>query len=398
MTLYKYKAIRKDGTLCKGSFVAQNVHEFKNHLHESGLSLISASKKINFMVPRKVKSQLLIELCFHLEQFELAGIPLLESLETFLKSQNSSKLKTMLTEIIEDVEGGLLFSEALEKHPSVFDPVFRSLIIVGEKTGELSLVLHQIYKHLKWKEKIQGQTIKAFRYPLIIALLLFALICILMATLVPELLVFIKNFGGELPTSTFFFISFSNFLSNHFNCILFTFVVTIPSLILFVRFHPKGLIWKDYFLDRLPILRGLYFKSNLTRFCHVFSVLFGNEVDILQALKIAKGPIKHRRLYLSLERVESLIKEGYLLSEAFQYVGIFPSILIRMVSIGEKTSSLQKTLLQVTNYFNTSLKRQVDHLLGLIEPFMVLSIGLALVGIIYSFILPLYNAFTILDY
>jgi len=271
-------------------------------------------------------------------------------------------------------------------------------VTVGEKTGRLSSVLHQLFHHLKWIDEIQAQIFKAIRYPLIMGSVLCASLLILMTVLVPELVAFIKNFSGELPTSTRLLIAFSGFLSDHIFLIFVIAGMILALLLTFFQFHPKGHIWKVRFLDGLPVIGPLRQKVVLACFCHVFAVMFESGLDILQALQTARKFLRYGQMYHALENVEMFVREGFCISDAFQKVGFSPPIMERMIRVGEQTSSLQKTLLHVKEYFDTILKRQVDHAVGLIEPLMILCVGMVMAGIIYSVFLPLYDSLSVLDY
>jgi type IV pilus assembly protein PilC len=397
MTLYSYRAVSKDGILQKGTLETISSRELKVCLRERDLSLISYSTIRFSLLPRKIKPLALMDLCLHLEQFEEAGIPLKESLEELKLAENNKKLKSTLVEIIHDVENGHLLSKAFAKHPFVFDSIFVGLISVGEKTGRLSFVFHQLFYHLKWIDDIKAQTLKALRYPLIMTAVLLIVMILLMTILVPELVTFIQDFSEDLPFSTWLLIWISHFLTNHYLLIFLAISSIVIPMGLFLKFHITGPIWKDRLLTLIPFFGPLRRKLFLARFCHIFAVLFESGVDILQALQIARRSLVQGQIQQEIERIEVLVREGHTLSTAFQKSGFFPSIVVRMIKVGEQTSSLHKTLLHVKTYFDTSLKREVDHVVGLIEPLMVLSVGCLMGWIIYALFLPLYDTLTLLD-
>ncbi|MBP9692537.1 MAG: type II secretion system F family protein [Alphaproteobacteria bacterium] len=398
MTLYRYKALTSNGELQKGHIEAHSSIALKTTLRQQGLSLITYSKEHSFLFLRKISSRALMDLCLHLEQFEGAGIPLKESLRELCQAEIPPKLKTVLFEIVQDVEGGILFSKALAKHPFVFDPIFVGLVAIGEKTGQVSFVLQQLSQHLKWADEVKAQTVKALRYPCIMAVVLLAVIVILMTVLVPELVAFIESFSGDLPPSTRILISFSGFLSRH----LFLIFLSVGGLLIlffgFFKLHPKGALWKDLLLRGIPLIGRLRQELITGRFCHIFAVLFESGIDILEALQTARQSLGSGQIAYALKDVETFVRDGHTLSRAFQKTGFFPPLVIRMLKMGEQTSSLQKTLLHVKDYYDTALKRQVDHMVGLIEPFMILSVGLIMGWIIYSVFLPLYDVLSTLDY
>lgn len=386
MTLYNYKAAAKNGTIHKGQLEASSKAVLKVHLQQMELSLIATS--LNFSFPkRKVKPRALMDLCLHLEQFEKAGIPLLETLDDLTQSQTSPRLKAILKLVYKDVDGGNPLSKALSKHPTVFDSVFIGLISAGEKTGQLAFVLHHLFQHLKWMDVMQAQIFKALRYPLIMMLVLMGVFMSLMTTLVPELVKFMEDFAGDLPLVTRLLIG----LSDNFSL----FLLCVFSLILLCVGLFKA---RPALMDHIPFFGPLRHKIALARFCHVFAVMFEGGIDILEALQTARSHLKEGQMHHALERAERLIQEGHTLSSAFQQTGFFPPLVIHMIRIGEKTSSLQTTIHHVKEYFDTILKRQVDHTVSLLEPVMTLCIGGFMGWIIYAIFIPLYDTFTVLDY
>ncbi|MBY0501810.1 MAG: type II secretion system F family protein [Alphaproteobacteria bacterium] len=397
MTLYSYKAISKDGILQKGMLDTISSRELKTFLRERDLSLISYSTSRFSLFSRKVKPLALMDLCLHLEQFEEAGIPLKESLEELKITENNKKLKSTLINVIQDIENGYLLSKSFARHPLVFDSIFIGLISVGEKTGRLSFVFHQLFCHLKWIDEVKAQTLKALRYPFIMATVLLTVMILLMTILVPELVTFIQDFSEDLPSSTWVLIWSSRFLTDNLLLIFLAMSFIVAPVWFFLKLHRTGPIWKDRLLTLIPFFGSLRQKLFLARFCHVFAILFESGVDILQALRIARRSLSPGQIQQEIERIETLVREGQTLSMAFQKSDFFPSIVVRMIKLGEQTSSLHKTLLHVKTYFDTTLKREVDHIVGLIEPLMILSVGCLMGWIIFALFLPLYDTLTFLD-
>ncbi len=401
MTLYRYKALGKEGILHKGRVEAASSADLKRCLDDLGLSLITYSSSFQGMpsfFTRKIKTRSLMDLCLHLEQFEKAGIPLKESLEELFSVQDSPMLKMTLSEVIQDVDRGLLFSKALARHPRVFDSIFVGLIAVGEKTGRLSFVLQHLVQHLKWLDEVQAQIFKAFRYPLFMLVFLGGAIVMLMTVLVPELIAFMQSFRGDLPLSTRVLIAVSSFLSRY----LLFLVSGIGGLgtlgLVILKVHPQGGLWKSRLQERLPLLGPLQHKLAMARFCHLFSVMVGGGIDILQALHTARQSLGVGSLSSTLHDVERLVREGNPLSRALEKGGGFPPMVIRMIRMGEQTSSLHANLLHVKDYFDTTLKRQVDHMVGLIEPMMIFTVGGVMAWIVYSVFVPLYETLAMMDY
>ncbi len=403
MTLYRYRA-GKEGTLHRGVVEASSPLDLKLRLQELGLSLITYSRtRVTFqdifsLFSHKIKARTLMDFCVHLEQFENAGIPLKESLEDLTDTQENPLFKKILLTVLRDVERGVLFSKALAKHPSSFDSIFVGLISVGEKTGRLSFVLHHLITHLKWEDEVYAKIFKALRYPLIMAGLLFICLVILMGFFIPELVSFILSFRGELPLSTRILISVSSFLSENILLVLSGGGIAYALTVAFLKGHPKGGLWKSQMGEAFPLIGPLRRKLALSQFFHLFSIMVGGGVDSLQTLSIAQKSLGSKALKETLANVEVLVREGHTLSSAFERTCVFPPMVIRMIKVGEKTSSLEHNLVAVKEYFDTTLRRQVDHLLGLLEPLMLLIVGLIMGWIVIAVFLPLYETLTMVEY
>lgn len=396
MTLYRYKAISKEGILQQGFIEAPSAKEVRTTLQLLNLSPISYSR--DFLSLLKIKTKTLLELSLHLEQFERAGIPLKDSLEELKNAQNSAHLRSLITHVLTSLECGDLFSTALSKHPQVFDSIFVSLVMMGEKTGHMTFAYQHLIQHLKWVETFHSQTAKALRYPFILSIVLMILLVTLLTFLVPQLLQFFQGPSVTLPLSTLILITLSDFLSNHLFVLLIGVMGCFFLLILIFKSHPNGALWKDWIFNKIPFVGCLRKSLFLTRFFHIFSTLFESGIDILQALQVARKSLPPGQMSLALENLEALVKEGFSLSKAFQKVGLFPSIVIRMIKIGEQTSSLPKILSHLKDHFDQNLKRQVDSMLSYLEPIMIFIMGFMMTWIVYAVFLPLYDTLSTLDH
>lgn len=398
MTLYRYKAFDDEGIIHKGVIEASSLETLRDSLCAQNLSLVSHSRDLSFFFKGRPSPKALMDICLHLEQFENAGIPLIESLEELQKTQSSQKLKSILEEVKMSVKGGNLLSQAFSKHSQFFDAVFIGMIAAGEKTGKLTLSYHQLSQHLKWLDEIQAQTLKAFRYPLIITAVFTVMLFTLLVILLPEIAKFMEMSSTPLPWSIKTLLALSHFMTNHgffFSLLLLSLGFSLTG---FLHIHPKGPYWRSHFLDHIPGLGHLRKSLDLTRFSHVFSLTYSSGINILYALETTRNTIKPGRLHETIKLLETDIREGLSLSMALQKTSLFPSFMIRMIQIGERTSSLERSLLYIKDSFDTALKRRVDHFIGFIEPSMFVFVGLVLAWTVSSIFLPLYETISTLDY
>ncbi|EKE09582.1 MAG: hypothetical protein ACD_16C00132G0004 [uncultured bacterium] len=398
MTLFRYKALGPNGIIHKGVIEASSIAVLNLFFHERHLSPISYFVHFSWPFKKKLSPKTLRDMCLHLEQFERAGVSLIESLEELAKAFPSRQLQPVLKEIINNVNAGLLLSQALAKHPRLFDRAVVGLISAGEKTGHLSETYAHLTNHLEWVDDIQAQTVKALRYPLIIAGVLTILIFCFLFFLVPEIVKFMSMASIPLPWSIEALLHISTFLESR-SCVLFLLLILLSCASIGVfYFHPQGRLWKGALLESLPILGHLRKSINLVRFSHVFSLSVNNGIEILEALQITRETLKGGSLSTAIISVETFIKEGLTLSQAMEKAKAFPSFMIRMVARGEQTSCLDKSLLHIKESLETALKRRVDHLISVIEPFLIIFFALILFWLVASIFLPLYETLSTLDY
>ncbi len=397
MTLYRYKAAGKDGSIHKGNIEASSIIDLRNRLTSMDLSLIFASKCLGFSYKPKLKLQVLLEIFNHLEQFERAGISLKESLIELQKSHGRPKLKKYLFQILEDINGGHLLSKALSNYPHIFDSILVSLVKAGEKTGDISKAYHEVVEYLQWIDNLQSQTLKALRYPLMIALVLGGVMVMLVTLLVPELVSCFQVSVTSLPLSTRILLLCSTFLSDHLLGLVLCFIGLFIVVSGIFRFYPKGFHWKDWILMQIPLVGPIRKTLFLSRFFHIFSTLFKEKIEIREALEITCHSLSLSHKAPAIKKIVQHIHEGLSLSKAFEKVQTFPSIVIRMIHIGEKTSSLDKTLFHLKAHFDSRLQKQVERLVSSIEPIMLCILGLILMWIVCAIFLPLYDSFSTLD-
>jgi len=398
MTIYRYKALTPGGLVVTGKLEAVSKQALSASLYDQGISLISFApvRRLSFF-ERPIRLRSLRELCLHLEQCAKAGLPLKESVAEMAAIQDSPKLKTILEGVGRDLESGRSLSASLAKYPAVFDAVFVGVVRVGETTGQLALSFEQLGHHLKWVDEVQTQLIKALRYPLMMLILLGVVIYTLLSLVVPELVTFIQSTAVSLPFSTRLFIHLSEGLAAAFRVIVpFLLGGGLGVSILF-KYHPKGADWKGRFQQKLPFLGSLQTQFSLVRFCHLFAILFGSGIDVLQSLQTAREGLSPGVLPHAVRRVEYLVREGSSLSSAFEQVAVFPPLVVRMIRMGERTSALGQNLFHVKEYVDAVFKRRIDHLLSLLGPAMILVLGLLMGWIVYAIFLPLYDTLLLLD-
>ena len=394
MPSFSYKAVDDDGKIQTGQVDAANATDLEQRLSRIGLYLISskaASGKPSLLLKGKVKRQDLITFCFHLEQLSKAGVPLLEGLSDLRDSIEHPRFKEIVAGIIEQIEGGSTFSNAMASYPTVFEPIFVSLIRAGEETGQLAEVFKKLTETLKWQDELAAHTKKLLMYPAFVGTVIGGVVFFLMIYLVPQLVSFIKNMEGELPFHTKALIVVSDVFVNYWYLILaFPVVLVIGVKIMLqtserFRFRMDG--WKLNAWLIGPVLR----KIILARFATFFAMMYGAGITILDSIKISESIAGNLVIADGLKRVGAQIAEGQGFTASFQNVGLFPPLVIRMMRVGETTGALDTAMLNVSYFYDREVKESIERVQAMIEPIMTVTMGLILGWVMLSVIGPIYD-------
>ncbi len=383
---------------------AANEVDLYNQLQSAGMELIQAlplTKKKGVLAGvirlNKVKVRDLIQLFMHLDQMQNAGVSMLDSLSDIRDTTDNDQLRDMMTEIHRDVSEGSSFSEALAEHPKVFTNLYISLVAAGEETGDLSASYQQLIKYLKWIDKMQARIRKATRYPMILVAVVILTVVVMMGMVVPQIVGFIKNLDQELPFYTTALMATSDFFKAYWWAILSAPVVATIALMILRRLSKDLRYRTDVMALSAPLFGPLIRKINIARFSQTFGALFASGIDVLQGLEHAGKTISNLAISEALEGVQEQVKAGSPLSEAFNASGEFPSMVVRMLKVGEESGNLTVVLDQVAEFYTADVDEAVEGLIAMIEPFLTAILGGMILWIAVAVFGPIYASFENLD-
>ena len=394
MAAYQYKAIDKTGRPARGKLDAANEVDLELRLKKMGLDLIisrAARSHGTSVSGGNITRQDLITFCFDLEQVSRAGIPLLDGLRDLREGTENPRFREILTSVLEDIEGGKTLSQALRGYPRVFDPVFVSLIRAGELSGTLTEVFENLGATLKWQDELVSQTRRLLVYPSFVLVVVTGVMIFLLLYLVPQVTQLLKTMGMELPIQTRILIGLSNFTASWWPALLFVPIVTAIGITFTVRTRPRARYLFDYALLHLPLTGEILQKIIIARFANFFALMYRSGITILDAVKTSEGIVGNRVVADGLQRAGQQINSGESMSEAFQNLGMFPPLVIRMLRVGESTGALDTALMNVTYFYNRDVRDSVDKALRLLEPTLTLVLGAMLGLILFSVLTPVYD-------
>lgn len=395
MSLYAYKAMNAAGRTVVGRMDAINTVDLEMRLKRMDLDFINGEpvkQGIRFGggVPRRE----LINFCFHLEQLTRAGVPIVEGLVDLRDSIDHPQFREVLAGMVESIEGGKTLSQAMAEHRQVFDEVIVSLIRSGEDTGKLSEVLTNIVESLKWQDELAAHTKKLVMYPSFLAAVMLALVFFMMIYLVPKMVGFMKNMGQKLPLQTEILIAVSGFFVNYWYLVLFIPIATAVAISIAIRTNPKARYTFDNAKLHIPMLGEILRKIILSRFASTFAMMYGSGITILDSIRATEKVVGNVVIAQGLERVGQMISDGENVTVAFQNVGLFPPLVVRMLRVGESTGALDRALINVGYFYNRDVRESIGRVQTMIEPVMTVMIGIVMGWIMLSVLGPIYDVIT----
>lgn len=394
MALYAYTSMNPAGKLVKGVIDAANQPDLELRLRRMELDLIDAKPSVQRTISfrrGKVTRKDLINFCFHMEQLTAAGVSVLDGLTDLRDSLDQPRMREIVADMIEDIEGGSQLSEAMQRHPRVFDQAFTSLITAGEQSGRLADVFKSLADSLKWADELAGKTKKIVMYPIVVGGVVLAVTFFLMIYLVPQLTGFIKNMGQELPLHTRALIVLSDFLIGYWYLVLAFPIVLVVGTKVLLKSSPRARFAADTYKLRIPVIGGVIHKIILARFVTFFALMYGSGITILDCIRLSEGIVDNQYVAQGLRQVRQLISEGQGVTAAFQLTGIFPPLVIRMLKVGEATGALDNSLRNVAYFYNRDIEDQIEKVQSLISPVMTVVLGLMLMWIMVSVLGPIYD-------
>ena len=391
--LFDYQAVSMEGRMVFGRIDAINLVDLEMRLKRMDLDLVTGRPIDHHTLfgSRKIPRPELINFCFHLDQLARAGVPILEGLADLRDSIENPRFREVIAGLIESIEGGQTLSQAMAGHPAVFSKVFVSLIRSGEATGQLPEVLSSLNESLKWEDELASHTKKLLMYPAFVGTIVLSATFFLMIYMVPQLKQFVKNMGQALPPQTKLLFFVSDLLVGYWWLFLSVPVLVVVAAQLVLRSNPIARLRLDGLKLALPIFGPILKKIILSRFANTFAMLYAAGIPILESIRTTQDIVGNRVVRKALVRVEQSIREGQNVAGAFHDAGLFPPLVVRMLRVGENTGGLDKSLRNVSYFYNRDVKESVEKAQTLIEPMLTLFMGALLGWIMLSVIGPVYD-------
>ncbi|MCB0354384.1 MAG: type II secretion system inner membrane protein GspF [Bdellovibrionales bacterium] len=399
MPIYEYTAINPTGKKVTGTLDADSIRAARQRLRKQSLFPTSleeaseASTKKNADVLRYFKSERVKPSDLSIATRQLAtlvgaGLPLVSALNGLAEQTDSPVLRRIVVDIREDVEEGKSLSKSLQQFPRVFSRLYMNLIAAGEASGTLDNVLEKLADHLEVQLALKRKVRSALMYPVVMLIMCTAIVIGLVVGVIPKITaIFIKQ-GADLPVPTKIMIFISNSLISYWWLLILVVVGLVYAGRLYYR-NPTGRDRIDRALLRMPIFGPVYIKVLSARVAGTLATLLGSGVGLLKALDITKNIIGNVHAVRTLEEAKDGVREGKDLANELSKGAVYPSMLIRMVAVGEKSGQLENMLEKAAKTYENEVESSLEGLTSLLEPLLMVVVGAIVLVIVISVLMPM---------
>lgn len=397
MATYIIEALKPDGTVIKKVVELENEEGISTLLSSEGLILLNykkASSLLNifkFFRRKKVKSVYIIEFLENLHLVIKSGVPLSTGLRELAEDVENKTLKQVLTDIYNRINSGESLAKAFSNHKSIFSDVIITLIKVGEETGNLEKVLKDAANYLKRIEDLKSKTKQALIYPAFTFFAVFGAMIFWMVYVLPKMIEAFQNFNMELPITTKILIVMSNFTKKYILHIIFLSILAFITLKILRKTNKKVKFYTDKIMLRLPILGIVLTYFNYAFISEYLRLMISSGVSISRALEILGESLSNEIFKNAVINSRENLISGEGISEAFKKQGLFSSMIIRMLNIGENTGRLEEQLEYISNFYYDKVDYISQNIAKMIEPLLISILGIFMLIIILGLIGPIYN-------
>ena len=398
MATFTFKAMDVAGVPARGEVEAVSKQAVADQLKERGLIVLEIahkyrSKELNVELFRRVKANELAVATRQLSTMISSGMTILRALTVLEEQSDNSLLKETLASVRGDVEAGMMLSDALERHPKVFNPLFVSMVGAGETGGVLEESLMRTADQLEKDASLRRQVRGAMIYPTMVITFATIVLLALVAFLIPVFEGVFKQFGGKLPALTAVMVKFSHLVNDQWY-ILFLFVAITSTSFIYFKKSKWGRPRWDAFRLRVPMKIGdVVQKVAIARWSRTFASLVSAGVPIMQAIEITGKTAGNAVIEKSMADVIANVKNGGTISEPLSHAKVFPPMVAHMVGVGEETGALDTMLAKVADFYEDEVEAAIKALTSILEPAMIILVGGIVGVIVISMYLPLFDVY-----
>lgn len=396
MAIFIWTGTDRAGKKQKGEIEAENVSVARQMVLRKGINVKDIKpkpKNISEYIPAlagKIKEK---DIVIFVRQFATmidAGLPLVQCLEILQEQQSNANFKRVIQQVKKDVEEGSTLSDAIKKHPKVFDHLFHNLVAAGEVGGILDVILNRLAAYIEKIAKLKKKVKGAMTYPAIVIAIAVIVVVVILIYVIPVFAQLFRDAGAKLPSMTVLVMDASDFTKNYFHWMILALIAAGIALRQF-RKSPQGKAAIDRMILRAPVFGMLIRKVAVARFTRTLGTMLSSGVPILDGLDVVASTAGNSVVEKAIRTARSSISEGRPIAEPLAETGVFPPMVTQMIAVGEATGALDTMLGKIADFYDDEVDAAVDALTSLLEPMLILFLGITIGGLLVAMYLPIFQ-------
>ena len=394
LPMYVWEGTDKRGQKMKGELQAKNVNLLRAELRRQGITPTTVKPKPKPMfgaAGKRITPKDIAVFSRQIATMMKSGVPIVQSLEIIGNGQKNPRMKNLVDSVRNDIEGGASIFEAMSKHPVQFDELYRNLVKAGESAGVLETVLDTIATYKENIETLKGKIKKAMFYPMMVMAVAIIVSAIMLVYVVPQFESVFKNFGAELPAFTQLIVNMSRFMVEWWFAVLVGAVGAFVAFFFVYKRSPAFQHFLDKVILKIPVVGAIMHNSAIARFARTLAVTFKAGVPLVEALDSVAGATGNSVYENAVYRIRDDVSVGYQVNLAMKQVNLFPHMVVQMAAIGEEAGALDTMLFKVADFYEQEVNNAVDALASLLEPMIMVIIGVLVGGMVIGMYLPIFK-------
>ncbi len=393
ISVYAWEGTDKKGTKMTGELSGQNPALIKAQLRKQGINPGKVRKKSAaiFSLGQRIKAHDIALFTRQMATMMKAGVPLLQSFDIIGEGFDNPAMRKLVDDVKQEVAAGNSFAAALRKKPQYFDELYCNLVDAGEQAGALDTLLERVATYKEKSESLKAKIKKAMTYPLAVVFVAIIVTGILLVKVVPQFESVFKGFGAQLPAFTVMVIGLSQFMQDWWWLMLGVLIAAIFGVRHAFRTSQGFRDRTDTWLLKLPLIGTLMYKSAVARYARTLSTTFAAGVPLVEALESVAGATGNIVFKRAVLRIKQDVSTGMQLNFSMRTSGIFPNMAIQMTAIGEESGALDDMLDKVASFYEAEVDNMVDNLTSLMEPFIMVVLGVIVGGLVVAMYLPIFQ-------
>ncbi len=391
--VFVWQGIDRQGRSTKGEIESISLALAKAQLRSQGIKPKSVKKKAKPLFGgggKKIQPMDIAIFTRQLATMMKAGVPLVQSFDIVAEGLDNPNMRKVVTDIKNEVASGTSLALSLEKFPQLFDELFVSLVSSGETSGTLETMLDRVAIYKEKSEALKAKIKKALMYPMAVVCVALVVTALLLVKVVPQFAETFASFGSELPAFTLFVLSISNFAQDWWFIILLGIIAGVAA---YKEVHKRSFAFReaqDRFMLKAPVVGDIIFNAVIARFSRTLATTFSAGVPLVEALDSVAGAAGNILYAKAIRQIRDDVTTGSTLHSSIESTGLFPMMLLQMVSIGEESGALDEMLDKVAGFYEDAVDNSVDGLSSLMEPLIMSVLGVLVGGLMIAMYLPIF--------